>query len=128
MKIDLHSHTTFSDGQLTPAELGMKGAIAKAQELVAENDGAIILQQFENPANPDIHRRTTAEEIWADTGGDIDYLVSGIGTGGTLTGCAQVLKSRKLGLKIIAVEPEDSPVLSGGQPGPQLHARGGSSG
>jgi cysteine synthase A len=104
--------------ELTPAELGMKGAIAKAQELVAENDGAIILQQFENPANPDIHRRTTAEEIWADTGGDIDYLVSGIGTGGTLTGCAQVLKSRKPALKIIAVEPEDSPILSGGTPGP----------
>ena len=104
--------------ELTPAELGMKGAIAKAEELVAENDGAIILQQFENPANPDIHRRTTAEEIWADTGGDIDFFVSGIGTGGTLTGCAQVLKSRKPGLKIIAVEPEDSPVLSGGTPGP----------
>ena len=103
---------------LTPAELGMKGAIAKAEELVAENDGAIILQQFENPANPDIHRRTTAEEIWADTGGDIDFFVSGIGTGGTLTGCAQVLKSRKPGLKIIAVEPEDSPILSGGTPGP----------
>jgi cysteine synthase A len=104
--------------ELTPAELGMKGAIAKAEELVAENDGAIILQQFENPANPDIHRRTTAEEIWADTGGDIDFFVSGIGTGGTLTGCAQVLKSRKPGLKIIAVEPEDSPILSGGSPGP----------
>jgi len=104
--------------ELTPAELGMKGAIAKAQELVAENDGAIILQQFENPANPDIHRRTTCEEFWADTGGDIDYLVSGIGTGDTLTGCAQVLKSRKPALKIIAVEPEDSPILSGGTPGP----------
>ena len=104
--------------ELTPAELGMKGAIAKAEELVAENDGSIILQQFENPANPDIHRRTTAEEIWADTGGDIDFFVSGIGTGGTLTGCAQVLKSRKPGLKIIAVEPEDSPILSGGTPGP----------
>ena len=104
--------------ELTPAELGMKGAIAKAEELVAENDGSIILQQFENPANPDIHRRTTAEEIWADTGGDIDFFVSGIGTGGTLTGCAQVLKSRKPGLKIIAVEPEDSPILSGGSPGP----------
>jgi len=104
--------------ELTPAELGMKGAIAKAEELVAENDGAISLQQFENPANPDIRRRTTAEEIWADTGGDIDFFVSGIGTGGTLTGCAQVLKSRKPGLKIIAVEPEDSPILSGGSPGP----------
>ncbi len=103
---------------LTPAELGMKGAIAKAQELAAETDGAIILQQFENPANPDIHRRTTAEEIWADTGGDIDYLVSGIGTGGTLTGCAQVLKNRKPDIRFIAVEPEDSPILSGGTPGP----------
>jgi len=103
---------------LTPAELGMKGAIAKAQELVEETEGAIMLQQFENPANPDIHRRTTAEEIWADTGGNIDYLVSGIGTGGTLTGCAQVLKGRNPDIKIVAVEPEDSPILSGGTPGP----------
>jgi len=111
--------------ELTPAEMGMKGAIAKAEELVAENDGAIVLQQFENPANPDIHRRTTAEEIWADTGGDIDYLVSGVGTGGTLTGCAQVLKDRKPGLKIIAIEPEDSPILSGGTPGPhKIHGIG----
>ena len=103
---------------LTPAELGMKGAIAKAQELVEETEGAIMLQQFENPANPDIHRRTTAEEIWADTGGNIDYLVSGIGTGGTLTGCALVLKARNPDIKIVAVEPEDSPILSGGTPGP----------
>ncbi len=104
--------------ELTPAELGMKGAIAKAEELVEATEGAIMLQQFENPANPEIHRLTTAEEIWNDTGGRIDYLVSGVGTGGTLTGCAQVLKPRNADLKIIAVEPEDSPVLSGGTPGP----------
>ena len=104
--------------ELTPAEKGMKGAITKAEELVKKTKGAIMLQQFENPANPDIHRQTTAEEIWADTGGNIDILVSGIGTGGTLTGCAQVLKHRKDDLKIVAVEPEDSPILSGGTPGP----------
>ncbi len=104
--------------ELTPAELGMKGAIAKAEELVEATEGAIMLQQFENPANPEIHRLTTAEEIWNDTGGRIDYLVSGVGTGGTLTGCAQVLKPRNPDLKIVAVEPEDSPVLSGGTPGP----------
>ncbi|MDA1090801.1 MAG: cysteine synthase A [Proteobacteria bacterium] len=104
--------------ELTPAEKGMQGAIAKADELVKKTKGAIMLQQFENPANPDIHRRATAEEIWADTGGNIDVLVSGVGTGGTLTGCAQVLKPRKSDLKIIAVEPEDSPILSGGTPGP----------
>ena len=104
--------------ELTPAEKGMKGAIAKAEELVEATEGAIMLQQFENPANPEIHRLTTAEEIWTDTGGRIDYLVSGVGTGGTLTGCAQVLKPRNPNLKIIAVEPEDSPILSGGTPGP----------
>jgi cysteine synthase A len=104
--------------ELTPAEKGMKGAIAKAEELVEVTEGAIMLQQFENPANPEIHRLTTAEEIWTDTGGRIDYLVSGVGTGGTLTGCAQVLKPRNPDLKIIAVEPEDSPILSGGTPGP----------
>jgi len=103
---------------LTPAAQGMTGAIAKAQELVTETEGAIMLQQFDNPANPDIHRRTTAEEIWTDTGGNIDYLVSGVGTGGTLTGCAQVLKQRNPDLRVVAVEPEDSPVLSGGTPGP----------
>ena len=104
--------------ELTPAEKGMKGAIAKAEELVKTTEGAIMLQQFENPANPEIHRLTTAEEIWNDTGGRIDYLVSGVGTGGTLTGCAQALKPLNADLKIVAVEPEDSPVLSGGTPGP----------
>ena len=103
---------------LTPGALGMKGAIARAQELLGELPGAIIPQQFENPANPEIHRRTTAEEIWNDTAGGVDALVSGIGTGGTITGVGQVLKARKPGVKIIAVEPEESPVLSGGQPGP----------
>ena len=103
---------------LTPAAQGMKGAIAKAQEIVASNPDAIIPQQFENPANPDIHRRTTAEEIWNDTEGGGDFVISGVGTGGTITGIGQVLKARKPSLKMVAVEPEDSPVLSGGQPGP----------
>jgi cysteine synthase A len=103
---------------LTPAPQGMKGAIARAQELLETTPDAIIPKQFENPANPEIHRLTTAEEIWNDTEGAVDAFVSGVGTGGTITGVAQVLKPRKPGLKIIAVEPEDSPVLSGGQPGP----------
>ena len=103
---------------LTPAAQGMKGAIAKAQEIVANTPDAIIPQQFENPANPDIHRRSTAEEIWNDTNGGVDFVISGIGTGGTITGIGQVLKPRKPSLKMIAIEPEDSPVLSGGQPGP----------
>ncbi len=103
---------------LTPAAKGMPGAVARAEEVVAATPGAIMLQQFSNPANPEIHRRTTAEEIWRDTGGNVDALVSGVGTGGTITGCAEVLKPRRPRLRIIAVEPEDSPVLSGGVPGP----------
>ncbi|MFL5175720.1 MAG: cysteine synthase A [Microvirga sp.] len=103
---------------LTPGPQGMKGAIAKAEELKSEIPGAVIPQQFANPANPEIHRRTTAEEIWNDTHGEIDWFVSGVGTGGTITGVGQVLKPRRPSLKIVAVEPEDSPVLSGGQPGP----------
>src|SRR6202522_4269048 len=98
---------------LTPAPLGMKGAIAKANEIVASTPGAIMPQQFENPANPEIHRRTTAEEIWNDTEGEVDIIVSGVGTGGTITGVGQVLKARKASLKMVAVEPEDSPVLLG---------------
>ena len=103
---------------LTPGPLGMKGAVAKAQELLADHPSAIIPQQFENPANPEIHRRTTAEEIWNDTAHTVDIVISGVGTGGTITGVGQVLKPRKPSLKIIAVEPEESPVLSGGAPGP----------
>jgi cysteine synthase A len=103
---------------LTPGAEGMKGAIRKSEELAASIPGAVILQQFNNPANPAIHRRTTAEEIWADTDGRADILVAGVGTGGTVTGVAEVIKARKPGFKAIAVEPEASPVLSGGQPGP----------
>lgn len=104
--------------ELTPGAQGMRGAIARAQELQAQIPGSIIPQQFANPANPAIHRATTAEEIWNDTHGEVDYFVSGVGTGGTITGVGQVLKQRRPGIKIIAVEPEDSPILSGGQPGP----------
>lgn len=103
---------------LTPASQGMKGALAKAAELAADTPGAVIPQQFENPANPEIHRLTTAEEIWNDTDGHIDYFVSGVGTGGTITGVGQVLKQRNPALKVVAVEPEDSAVLSGRPPGP----------
>jgi cysteine synthase A len=103
---------------LTPGPGGMRGAIAKAEELKNEIPGSIIPQQFENPHNPEIHRKTTAEEIWNDTDGKVDIIVSGVGTGGTITGVGQVLKPRKPGLKMVAVEPEDSPVLSGGQAGP----------
>ena len=104
--------------ELTPAEKGMKGAIARAEELMREHPNSVSPQQFDNPANPEIHRRTTAEEIWNDTHGKVDAVISGVGTGGTFTGIGSVLKARKPGFRMIAVEPEDSPVLSGGQPGP----------
>src|ERR671913_1361535 len=104
--------------ELTPGPQGMRGAIAKAEELKAATPGAVIPQQFKNPANPDIHRRTTAEEVWNDTRGEIDFFIAGVGTGGTITAVGQVLKPRRPSLKVVAVEPEDSPVLSGGQPGP----------
>ncbi len=103
---------------LTEGAKGMKGAIAKAEELAANNPDAIIPQQFENPANPEVHRQTTAEEIWNDTDGNVDFLVAGFGTGGTITGIGEVIKQRKPDFKVVAVEPKDSPVLSGGQPGP----------
>ena len=103
---------------LTEGPKGMKGAIARAEELLNEIPDSVMPQQFENPANPEIHRKTTAEEIWNDTKGGVDILVSGIGTGGTITGVGQVLKAKKPGVKIVAVEPADSPVLSGGNPGP----------
>jgi cysteine synthase len=103
---------------LTPAAEGMRGAIAKAEELAAGNPNYITLQQFKNPANPEIHRKTTAEEIWNDTDGAVDILISGVGTGGTITGVAEVIKARKPSFKAIAVEPKDSPVLSGGKAGP----------
>ena len=104
--------------ELTPAADGMRGALAAAERIVAERGDAVMLQQFENPANPAIHRKTTAEEIWRDTGGRLDALVVGVGTGGTITGCAQILKQRDPSIRFVAVEPEDSPVLSGGRPGP----------
>lgn len=102
---------------LTPGSEGMSGAIRKAQELSAEIPGSYVPQQFENPANPDIHRRTTAEEIWRDTDGEIDIFVGGVGTGGTISGVGEVLKAKKPGVRVIAVEPTDSPVLSGGPKG-----------
>ncbi|HEU4826130.1 MAG TPA: cysteine synthase A [Dongiaceae bacterium] len=104
--------------ELTPAARGMSGAIARAEELLKEIPNSVIPQQFRNPANPEIHRRTTAEEIWKDCEGKVDAVVSGVGTGGTITGVGEVLKKRNPAIKMIAVEPEDSPVLSGGQPGP----------
>ncbi|HEV7874893.1 MAG TPA: cysteine synthase A [Enterovirga sp.] len=104
--------------ELTPGPQGMKGAIARAEELKREIPGAVIPQQFQNPHNPEIHRLTTAEEIWNDTAGELDVFISAVGTGGTITGVGQVLKPRLPNLRVVAVEPEDSPVLSGGQPGP----------
>ncbi len=104
--------------RLTEGPKGMKGAVATAEQMVKEIPDAVMPQQFENPANPAIHRATTAQEIWTDTNGDVDIFVSGVGTGGTITGVGQVLKAKKPGVKIVAVEPEASPVLSGGEPGP----------
>ncbi|MDD5555864.1 MAG: cysteine synthase A [bacterium] len=103
---------------LTPGPLGMKGAIARAEEILAATPGAFMPQQFRNPANVEVHRRTTAEEIWRDTGGEVDILVAGVGTGGTISGVGGVMKERRPGFRVIAVEPADSPVLSGGAPGP----------
>lgn len=120
MSIERRKLLTYLGAELvlTEAAKGMGGAIARAKELVESTPGAIMPSQFANPANPDIHRKTTAEEIWNDTDGGADVLISGVGTGGTLTGVASVLKDRKPGFQVIAVEPEDSPVLSGGNPGP----------
>jgi len=103
---------------LTPASGGMQGAVDEAERIVAERQGAILARQFANEANPEIHRRTTAEEIWKDTDGEVDILVAGIGTGGTITGVGQVLKERKPSVRVVAVEPAESPILNGGQPGP----------
>ncbi len=103
---------------LTPGPEGMKGAIRRAEELVSENKNSFMPQQFKNPANPEIHRKTTAEEIWRDTDGKVDILISGIGTGGTITGVAEIIKPRKPSFKAIAIEPKESPVISGGKPGP----------
>lgn len=107
-----------ADLELTPAAKGMRGAIERAEEILASNPNAMMLQQFKNPSNPEIHRKTTAEEIWRDTGGKVDVFITGVGTGGTVTGTGQVLRAKNPNIKIIAIEPEDSPVLSGGKPGP----------
>lgn len=104
--------------ELTDGKLGMKGAIVRAEELLREIEGAVMLGQFTNPANPEVHRRTTAAEIWRDMAGEVDIFVSGVGTGGTITGVGEVLKARRPEVRIVAVEPEDSAVLSGGEPGP----------
>jgi cysteine synthase len=106
--------------ELTPREKGMKGAIEKANEIIAATPGAVMPSQFDNPSNPAIHDRTTAEEIWKDTAGEVDIIISGVGTGGTFTGCARTLKPRRPGLRMVAVEPEKSPVLSGGPPSPHV--------
>ena len=106
--------------ELTPAEQGMTGAINKAKEIVENTEGTFMPHQFQNPANPEIHRKTTAEEIWTDTDGEIDIFVAGVGTGGTITGVGEVLKERKPSVKIVAVEPAESPILSGGKPGPHM--------
>ena len=111
-------HMLGAELVLTPGPEGMKGAIERAEQLRDRTPDSVILQQFENPANPEIHRRTTAEEIWDDTDGEVDVVVAGIGTGGTITGVGEVLKPRKASLRMVAVEPADSPVLSGGEPGP----------
>ncbi len=103
---------------LTPGPEGMPGAIRKAEELTENTENSFMPQQFNNPANPEIHRKTTAQEIWSDTSGEVDIIVAGVGTGGTITGCGEVIKAKKADVKVVAVEPADSPVLSGGQPGP----------
>lgn len=103
---------------LTPAEEGMTGAVNKANEIVEKTEGTFMPQQFQNPANPQIHRETTAEEVWTDTDGQVDIFIAGVGTGGTITGVGEVLKSRKPSVKIVAIEPAESPILSGGKPGP----------
>jgi cysteine synthase len=119
MSIERRNLLTFLGAELvlTPAEKGMKGAIEKAEEIVKATDDAVMLQQFDNPANPDIHRKTTAEEVWKDSDGKVDIFIAGVGTGGTLTGVGEVLKKYNPDIKIIAVEPSASPVLSGGNPG-----------
>jgi cysteine synthase A len=104
--------------ELTPAQGGMRGAISKAEEIVANTENAFMLQQFQNPANPQIHRETTAQEIWEDTDGEVDFLIAGVGTGGTITGVAEAIKERKPSFQVVAVEPKNSPVLGGGQAGP----------
>ncbi|MEZ5937309.1 MAG: cysteine synthase A [Hyphomonadaceae bacterium] len=122
MSIERRKMLAFLGAQLelTPREKGMKGAIEKANEIIANTPGAVMPSQFDNPSNPSIHARTTAEEIWKDTDGEVDIIVSGVGTGGTFTGCARTLKPRRDSLRMVAVEPENSPVLSGGQPSPHI--------